>query len=377
MINLMIGASGGGKSYETVVYHILQALKAGRMVITNMPLNVDEFCLIEPSFRELIVLRHKSKDPNAAHPFSVVQDYEDDWKHPDTGDGPFYVVDEAQKVIPRGQTARAVDEWYAEHRHARTDVMLISQSIGKLSKAIVDNAQIMYKVRKAVALGKPNHYIRKVYDGPRGYVIDESQREYLPQYFRLYKSHTRANGGMEALAHDISPAYKRWAKYSYVTMIVGVFILVRTFWPSSDGAGDSSASARTEEHAVGTVSSSTPKPRRPQTSNMSSGYDSYSQPTPTPTPTPTPDPRERGPFGNLGIHVAGHIETEKGEQHYLFQLTQNGQTLRYLTTKEMNLSGYEVEPQGPCAAKITYDETWQFASCSAGTVSMVTSVSGR
>ncbi|MHA6613038.1 zonular occludens toxin domain-containing protein [Photobacterium damselae] len=41
MINLIMGRPGGGKSYEAVVYHVLPAIQSGRMVITNLPINLD------------------------------------------------------------------------------------------------------------------------------------------------------------------------------------------------------------------------------------------------------------------------------------------------------------------------------------------------
>ena len=57
MINGLEGIPGSGKSYEGVVYHVLPALKAGRKVITNLPLNVDAFAAIDPAYRDLIEVR--------------------------------------------------------------------------------------------------------------------------------------------------------------------------------------------------------------------------------------------------------------------------------------------------------------------------------
>lgn len=87
MYNLLIGPPGGGKSYEAVVYHVLPTLEAGRKVITNLPLNVAEFGLIDARFPALIELRTKSKREGAI-PFSVPEDYGDDWRNKTTGIGP-------------------------------------------------------------------------------------------------------------------------------------------------------------------------------------------------------------------------------------------------------------------------------------------------
>src|SRR5674476_325639 len=60
MINLLLGGLGGGKSYEAVVYHILPAIMRGRKVITNLPLNIEEFEALEPGCTSLIELRQKT-----------------------------------------------------------------------------------------------------------------------------------------------------------------------------------------------------------------------------------------------------------------------------------------------------------------------------
>jgi zona occludens toxin len=59
MINGLEGIPGSGKSYEAVVMHVLPALKAGRKVITNLPLLVDKFSALDPSYGDLIELRTK------------------------------------------------------------------------------------------------------------------------------------------------------------------------------------------------------------------------------------------------------------------------------------------------------------------------------
>lgn len=57
MIDLLEGIPGSGKSYEAVVYHVLPALKSGRKVVTNLPLNVDAFAKLDPSYVDLLDIR--------------------------------------------------------------------------------------------------------------------------------------------------------------------------------------------------------------------------------------------------------------------------------------------------------------------------------
>ena len=59
MINGLEGIPGSGKSYEATVYHVLAALQTGRLVITNLPLNVEVFAAIDPAYRSLIQIRRR------------------------------------------------------------------------------------------------------------------------------------------------------------------------------------------------------------------------------------------------------------------------------------------------------------------------------
>jgi len=59
MINGLEGIPGSGKSYEAVVYHVLHALKRRRLVITNLPLDLEAFAAIDPDWLHLIEIRTK------------------------------------------------------------------------------------------------------------------------------------------------------------------------------------------------------------------------------------------------------------------------------------------------------------------------------
>jgi len=43
MIYGIVGRPGGGKSYEAVAFQVIPALKSGRKVITNLPLQIEHF----------------------------------------------------------------------------------------------------------------------------------------------------------------------------------------------------------------------------------------------------------------------------------------------------------------------------------------------
>lgn len=42
-LNIIVGRPGSGKDYEAVAYHVIPAIKEGRRVVTNLPLNLDHF----------------------------------------------------------------------------------------------------------------------------------------------------------------------------------------------------------------------------------------------------------------------------------------------------------------------------------------------
>jgi zona occludens toxin len=238
MINLLLGAPGGGKSYEAVAFHVIPALIEGRKVITNLPLLLDAF---PHEWRALLDIRRRTMKPRPEvdeakaafmfkrfgtvadqsfnpNPFANVEDYgreeydeetdltrwTDPWRHPTTGEGPLYVIDECHKPLPRRGTPVAVEEWFAEHRHGRCDVLLMTQSHGKMNQAIKELVQLCYRVRKATHLGFSDKYVRKVLDGVNGTVMNETTRDYDSTFFKYYRSHTQSTtAGKEAAAKDI------------------------------------------------------------------------------------------------------------------------------------------------------------------------------
>lgn len=212
MINLLLGQPGGGKSYEAVAFHIIQAIEQGRKVITNLSVKPDVFAKFFPGSDRLLELRNPVLGENGVvRPFSKPEHYGDPWRHPESGAGPLYVVDECHLALPRIGTSREVEEWYSLHRHEGADVLLITQSYGKISHAIRDLVQVVYRCKKATAFGSNDRYIRKVQDGIRGDVVNTSIRVYEPKYFQFYKSHTRSGGAVNELAaNDIVPYWKRW-----------------------------------------------------------------------------------------------------------------------------------------------------------------------
>lgn len=381
MINLMLGPPGGGKSYESVVYHVLASIQAGRKVITNLPIFVEEFAKIEPAARTLLELRTVSK-VEGARVFSVVDDYVDDWRHPEHNYGPLIVIDECHKPLRRvaageqitiGERAhiRAIEEYYAEHRHSGADILLITQSYGKVNKAICDLVQVTYRVKKATMLGREERYVRKVQDGLRGEVISTVERQYEPKFYKLYRSHTASQASIiEAGTLDVRPAFLKWKRAGNIVMAIGFVWLAfsgLSFFLSDDEPKQveaQTASARTKEHAL-------PTERRPQPAPQS-------LPAVARTPAPElPEPKQQtgqpkvgGPFDGLQVHLLGSLTRKSGARTYLFALSQNGLIVARLDARQVAMSGYTVESVSDCAARLTYGETSFWARCDVPSVRM-------
>ncbi|MGR5267717.1 zonular occludens toxin domain-containing protein [Vibrio astriarenae] len=213
MINLLTGRPGGGKSYEAVVYHIIPAIKEGRKVVTNIPVNKDKLINIFGIEVDnlLIVIDGQLTDfGNASRPFANVADYQDDWRD-DNGRAPLYVVDECHMVLPNRGCNVEILEWYSTHRHFGADILLITQNARKIHRDIKDMVEVHYYCVKNTTMGSSKTYTRKVRNGAGGEILNQSVREYKKDYFQFYKSHTASNKSVEeATAKDVKPIWKHW-----------------------------------------------------------------------------------------------------------------------------------------------------------------------
>lgn len=395
MINLIIGQPGGGKSYEAVAFHVLPALKKGRKVITNLPLNVEAFRALDESFPALLDLRQDNHEEeievrrwNLFHrkfdvdkvkhirrPFASIIDYGDLWRHPESGSGPLYVIDECHLCLPRAKpgTAKEVEEWFSLHRHELADVLLITQSYGKVCKAICDMVQVLYRVKKATAFGTNDRYIRKVQDGIGGEVVNTNLRAYEPRYFGLYKSHTKSSeAGQELAANDIVPFWKRWPMIGAAMC----FLILVVMLLSGISLNPMKQVHASTEH-VGKVSKLDQVPPESipvQVSDVPSGFQVLEPAKPVSQVT---GKTASHPFDGLTIHIVGYIASETRWQ-YGFHASQNGQPSFSLSQSHLEKSGYHIERLSDCSARIHYGEDISFyAVCDSARVGLASGIPGN
>lgn len=347
MINLLLGAPGGGKSYEAVVYHILPALRRGRVVVTNLPVVVPMIEAVEPGCEGLLRVVTRST-VGGQQPFSQVSDYIQ--QGAGDGVGPLYVIDECHRSLPRGETPRDVDEWYAEHRHTGADVLLITQSYGKVSRPIIELVQVCYRVRKAVALGFSRRYIRKVQDGIRGDVVNTAVREYEKKYFPLYLSHTRGGSGLEASAEDIVPLWKRWP-FIGMGVCFALLVAILVARPSALNPFNSVKAKPSRAVRSSPVHVAPPVARNAVRSAV-------------------PDVGAAGvsrgrvePYANRGLHLAAVVHGAHGRRAVLFGVSQNGQLIGYIKETELVAAGYTLELAGDCTGWLRFGAVTRSVVC--------------
>lgn len=378
MINLLIGPPGGGKSYEAVVYHILPALEAGRKVITNLPLNLEHIAAVNSAFLPLIDIRQTTRKVKPVidwqksettfkkyglvqkqtyfinAPFAHSDDYGDSWRHPVTGSGPLYVIDECHIPLPSQGTSMEVEHWYSLHRHESADVLLLTQSYGKINRSIRDLVQVCYRVKKNTSFGSQTSYVRKVQDGVRGEVVNTGIRKYEKQYFPFYQSHTRG-GGSELAANDIVPIWRRWP-------ILGAgFMFIIFFGMLFSGMVKNPMNAKNYKNQV--------QAKPIESSAIPVVPVNLSVQTEVKAPLSVPPevqniikPKTSEPYAANGVHIVGRIHNEK-KSLWILALSINGQKLKNIKADDLNAVGYKFEPVNDCGAWIIYNEAKRFITC--------------
>lgn len=185
---------GSGKTYDVVANQILPGLKAGRLVVTNIPLNED-------------IIRQTTPDAKiSAFPIEQIltsPELIDQYAAP----GCILVLDEVWRIWPSGQKAHQVPEPFrkllAEHRHMVDEdgnsmqIVLVTQDlaqIGAFARQLVE--QTFYHT-KLSHVGASGSYRIDVYHGPQTGPSPPRQariREILGRYdrhiFPFYQSHT-------------------------------------------------------------------------------------------------------------------------------------------------------------------------------------------
>lgn len=358
-VDLITGKPGAGKSYEATAYYVLPALQKGRHVVTNLPLNIEAFKALNPAYGELIHLEHKR--PENLRPFAEVGDYvKYETLKSDDGVGPLYIIDESQEVVPAGNknTPREIREWYALHRHAAADVILMTQSVRKLNREVTDMVRYHIQLKKNDAFGSVKSYARYTRDGMNGEALGTVEvRKYKKQYFQLYQTHTKS-GGTEVRGSE-KTLWSHWIfRYAMpvcVIALVWAFSRVDFSGLNDSFSGNKSASSKLKHKA----------PPPPPGANLA---------PPSLTPHLAPYSKNRVlegdddpfPFKGATFLISGRIAMGGDRKVFLSARTPDGRVTR-VDLKDLEAAGYRIVDGSECYIALNYKQGAKlhknFASC--------------
>lgn len=382
-INGISGRPGSGKSYEAVIRHILPALKDGRMVVTNIPLNVDWFCqFIGEHCRDLIV-----QIDGGFHNYGGKRYFSDaehflryqEWRN-DKNQGVYFIVDECHLPMPRTagagddrvSTQKELKEYLSMHRHYGHDILLLTQNFRKVDRDVVDMVQTCYFTTKLSFLGKDDEYVCKVADGVSRNIVTTHHREYEQKYFCAYKSHTKSEGSVqEAETVDIPAWYQRWYNIGAIIMLVlFVGLMINGF------SGDDPK----------------PAPKKPQQAPQTAlaqnsaaagtGQQKPAQQAPaakTDEKQPAADSgNKKHPYSGLQMHIVGNYsdmnQYGKLTKIIWISLSRNGQVLTEITHADLALAGYQFSVLNDCLIDLHFDDYQNYVFCDSPTQSVTTPV---
>lgn len=379
MINGIAGKPGGGKSYEAVKNHVIPALKNGRMVVTNLPLQIEHFvAVLGEQVRELIVLvEYNFHDYGSAKPFSKVEDWlkHQGWKN-DNGQGVLFVVDEAHLSLPNGKGSAdftKVLEFLSMHRHYGFDVLLITQNFKKVHRDIRDMVQLVYRCIKKSMFGQDDAYIIKVHEGCTTQVVNTDERVYESYVFKFYKSHTKSETQIvEATTVDVVPWWKhRTMKISAVLLIIAFLMAINLIRKISKDDVVVDVDVELSELADEPLPRSLP-PVAIQSNNklpvnqkelpVSEPVEIVKSPRVVEYERMVSRSKTFHPFYKVELSVAGFSEDIDYKIIY-FSAQQNGQHVFSISSKDLLLAGYDVRVLGDCSVKITYFDYEDFLTC--------------
>lgn len=360
MINGLSGRPGSGKTYEAVVTHIIPALKQGRKIVTNIPLNIDWFInVIGLPCKDLIVqIDGGFHNYGGKRFFSQAEHFlqYQDWRN-DQGQGVYFFVDECHLAMPKGGTDNQLKEYLSMHRHYGHDIMLLTQNFRKVDADVRDMVQNCYFCTKLTFLGKDESYIVKVADGVSRNIVVTHNREYEEKYFPAYVSHTKAAGSVtEAVASDIPSMYNNWYfKGAAIMLFLAVLILLANFSGSKNKSSESLQPLQTNPNH-----NTNPQLHQPLQSPLHSDTATNRQRNRKSEAELDKPPRH--PFQNIQLHVAGYYEdfNRRGQRYrtIYFAVSRNGQFLSEITNTDLALAGYDVQVLNSCLVRIRYGQDY-------------------
>lgn len=214
-INAYVGLQGSGKSYEFVSGPMLDAVMAGRRVVTNVA------GINEDLVHEYLVNKRDADQSRLGNIVYVsnerimeVQFFPDEEK-PEletvVRGGDLVAVDEAWRFwgTDNGKLSHEHMQFFRMHRHyvhpdtsVACDVVLMTQDITGLHRSVKNVIEFAFRMQKHKSLGFSSRYRVEIYEGWKLNAktrIDDRQKKYKPEIFPLYQSYTGGKGMESAI----------------------------------------------------------------------------------------------------------------------------------------------------------------------------------
>lgn len=374
MIHGISGKTGGGKSYEAVVRHIIPTVtEHKRKVVTNLPLNIEHFCAVYGDYcRDLIeVVDGEFHNYGGQRPFSKKEHYLqfEDWKN-EAGNRVYFFIDECHLALPQSGTDKEVKQFFDMHRHYGFDIMLITQNFRKVDRDIRDLIANHYRAIKKSMMGQDDKYILKVHDGSsatNATVVATHEREYEKKYFKFYQSHTKSDQSIkEAAPSDIQKWYDNWfVKVSVIFFVVAIFLMYLGFKKQSDKKTQDKAQV-TQQNSVG--SGSPVQATAPTLPPEFLAQQAEAKKIIEQQKKQEEAEQKKHPFHKVGLHIVGwgeYMELNRLTKNYYLSASQNGQHIFDLSLRDLVLAGYSVVVRSSCVIEITYRKYHDFLTCDA------------
>jgi zona occludens toxin len=198
-ISAYVGLQGHGKSYGVVEHVIIPALKAKRVVFTNIPMNQE---LLQEDFGLTV------------HYFTIddIKNNEN-WFEDVFIAGAIWVCDELWRLWPQGLRSTSANEkhlaFIAEHRHMvgddgmSSEIIYVTQDLGLCSSFCRTTVETTYRTEKLVKVGATKKFRIDVYFGcvtgqapPKSKLDRQIYGRFKKDIYKYYKSHTKSVNGV-------------------------------------------------------------------------------------------------------------------------------------------------------------------------------------
>jgi len=237
-ISCYSGLPGSGKSYGVVEHVVIPALKQGRTIRTNIPLNVEHLETFIPGSIEKIIQFTNDEIKESGYLGNIAG-------------GEIIIIDECWRLWPTGLKASQVPEeqkaFLAEHRHKvgqggeSQEVILVTQDAAQIAAFARQLIEKTFRAQKLDKVGAKGKYRIDVYQGaitgqsPGGERMREIFGTYKEKVWLCYSSHTKSEtgqAGQEATIDSRASALKSAAIAFGIPL--GLVFMVAGAWAGFD-----------------------------------------------------------------------------------------------------------------------------------------------